>query len=128
MLPKNEKQFHISLEGEISGERYEGDFTCVCVPTISVRNKISRDELREAGDLASAPIELFLRARWLSNCAARLLDWPQWWDGAQRGQGLLDDNVLKAVYDQCIEAEIEWRQNVKKKASVSEKAPETPPA
>lgn len=128
MLPKNEKSFHISLEGELSGERYEGDFVCLCVPTVSVRNQISREELRESGDLNNVPMELFLRARWLANCSGRLIQWPTWWDGCRRGQGLIDDNVLKEVYDKCIEAEIEWRQSVKKKAPLPEKGPETPQA
>jgi hypothetical protein len=113
-LPKNEKSFHVSVEGETSGERYEGDFTCLCVPPIAIRNKIDRDELRETGDLNNVGVELFLRSKWLVNVQNRLMTWPDWWDGCRRGAALLDDNVLKELYEKCIEAEVEWRQSIKK--------------
>ena len=29
MLPKNEKVFNLNVVGEVTGERYEGDFTCI---------------------------------------------------------------------------------------------------
>ena len=120
-LPKNEKIFNISVGGEISGERYEGEFTCVCVPPIGLRNKMDREELRETGDLSNVGVELYLRSKWLVNVQNRLLSWPDWWDGCRRGASLLDDNILKVLYDKCIEAEVEWRASIKKAAP----APET---
>jgi hypothetical protein len=128
MLPKNEKSFHISVEGEITGERYEGTFACVCVPWGGLRNKIARDEIRETGDLDNISEELFLRSRWLANVQNRLVSWPEWWAGCQQGSRLLDDNVLKEVYDQCIEAEVEWRNAVKNKASETSPSQVTTPA
>ncbi len=122
MLPKNEKSFHINVVGEITGERYEGDFTCICVPFAALRNKIARDEIRETGDLDNITNELFIRARWLVNAQNRLFTWPEWWAGCNQGAKLLDDNVLKEVYDQCIEAEVEWRNAVKNKASEASQA------
>ena len=118
-LPKNNKDFRISIEGELSGERYEGDFSCVCVPPIGLKNKIDRDELRETGDLSNIGVELFMRAKWLSNVQNRLTSWPEWWDGCRKGVALLDDNVLKELYDKCIEAEAEWRQSIKKQTPVT---------
>lgn len=126
MLPKNEKTFEINVEGEVSGERYAGSFTCVCVPWGGLRNKIARDEIRESGDLDNITTELFLRARWLANTQGRLLQAPDWWVNLSQGAKLLDDNVLKEVYDKCIEAEVEWRTNVKNKASAA--TPATPEA
>jgi hypothetical protein len=118
-LPKNEKNFHVSVEGETSGERYEGEFTCICVPNIAIRNKIDRDELRETGDLNNVGAELYLRSKWLMNVQNRLLSWPDWWDGCRRGAALLDDNVLKVLYDKCIEAEVEWRTSIKNRNSAT---------
>lgn len=126
MLPKNEKTFEINVEGEITGERYMGTFTCICVPFAALRNKIARDEIRETGDLDNISADLFLRARWLVNAQNRLLSWPDWWGGCNNGARLLDENVLKEVYDKCIEAEVEWRKNVKTKAT--EASPATPQA
>jgi len=129
MLPKNEKSFNVNVVGEISGERYEGDFSCVCVPYAALRNKISRDEIRETGDLDNVTTELFLRARWLVNSQNRLLSWPDWWSGTAGGARLIDDNVLQEVYDKCIEAEIEWRKAIKDKADKALGAtPATPQA
>ncbi len=122
MLPKNEKSFHINVVGETSGERYEGDFTCICVPFIALRNKIARDEIRERGDLDTVTDELFIRARWLVNCQNRLMTWPDWWSGSANGARLMDENVLKEVYDQCIEAEVEWRKSVKEKTTEATQA------
>lgn len=122
MLPKNEKTFSISVIGEITDERYEGEFTCICVPFAALRNKIARDEIRETGDLDNITSDLFLRARWLVNVQNRLMSWPEWWGGLAQGAKLLDDNVLKEIYDKCIEAEIEWRDKVKKKATETTQA------
>src|SRR5690606_15269623 len=118
--------FSISVIGEITDERYEGEFTCICVPFAALRNKIARDEIRETGDLDNITSDLFLRARWLVNVQNRLMAWPEWWAGLAQGAKLLDDNVLKEIYDKCIEAEIEWRDKVKKKAT--ETTPATPQA
>jgi hypothetical protein len=126
MLPKNEATFELNVEGEITGEKYAGSFTCICVPTVGIRNRISRDQIRETGDLANTTDELFLRAMWLANVQGRLIGFPDWWDALGRGSRLIDDNVLKEVYDRCIEAEVEWRKNVKAKAA--ESTPQTPPA
>lgn len=124
-LPKNEKLFHISVEGELSGERYEGDFSCICVPPIGLRNKMDREELRETGDLSNVGMELYLRSRWLIQVQNRLISWPDWWDGCRRGVGLLDDNILKELFDKCVEAEVEWRQSIKKVSPVT--TPVIPP-
>lgn len=127
MLPKNEKNFHISVVGEITEQNMEGDFTCVCVPTGAQRNAIMRMENRENGDMQNVPTELFMRAKWLANVKGRLLNWPDWWDGVRQGDSLLDDNVLKEVYDQCIEAEVEWRKAIKEKAKEAASTLPTPP-
>jgi hypothetical protein len=126
MLPKNEKTFSINVEGEITGERWVGDFTCVCVPWGGLRNKIAREEIREQGDNDNVTGELFLRARWMANTQNRIIAAPEWWRSSLNGAKLLDDNVLKEVYDQCIEAEIEWRRKVRDKAT--EATPATPQA
>jgi hypothetical protein len=123
MLPKNEKTFEISVIGEITQEKFMGSFTCVCVPWTALRNKIARDEIRESGDLDNVTTELFIRSRWLANVQSRLTSWPDWWSAVGQGARLLDDNVLKEVYDQCIEAEVEWRMAIKSKAETITPAP-----
>lgn len=119
MLPKNEKTFSINVMGDDTGERFAGEFTCVCVPFISMRNKIARDEIRECGDLGNITTDLFLRSRYLVNVQSRLTSWPDWWQGMGHGARLLDENVLREVYDKCIEAEVEWRASVKAKADTT---------
>jgi len=126
MLPKNEKVFNLNVVGEVTGERYEGDFTCICVPDIRTRNKISRDEIKECGDLENISTELYARSKWLANASNRVFEAPTWWDSSLYGSRLLDDNILKAVYDKCIDAELEWRANVKGKSA--EATPATTPA
>jgi hypothetical protein len=116
MLPKNEKTFEINIEGDTTRERFIGTFTCICVPWAGLRNKISRDEVREAGDLENITTELFLRARWLANLQSRITESPDWWKGLGYGARSLDDNLLKELYDQCIEAEVEWRKKIQEKA------------
>jgi hypothetical protein len=126
MLPKNEKTFYISIVGETSQERYEGTFTCVPIATIAIKNAIERDEIREAGDLNNITVNLYKRARWQAHARNRLISWPEWWDGCRQGSDLIDDNVLKEIFDKIIEAEVEWREAVKKKAE-STKEPSTTP-
>lgn len=115
-LPSNSATFTVRVIGEVTQQEYVGEFKCICVPTTGARNAIIREELRLTGDFENVPPELIIRARWLANCRGRIEDGPIWWKESRGGEDLLDDNVLKEVHEQLMEAESKWRTSVKEKA------------
>lgn len=115
-LPDNSATFTVRVIGEVSQEEYVGEFSCVCVPTAGARNAIIREELRITGDYENVPGELLVRGRWIANCRGRITSGPIWWKESRGGEDLMDDNVLKEVYDKALEAESKWREEVKQKA------------
>jgi hypothetical protein len=115
-LPKNEAQFSFDEIGEVTQQQFVGEFTCVCVPTIALKNQISREEMRVMGDPVLAPSDLQLRGMCLANLRFRIIDGPTWWKESDGGNALLDENIPLSLYKKVLEAETSWREEVKKKA------------
>jgi len=113
----NDVPFSISLIGDVSEEKWVGDFRAK--KTLSHRDQLRRDQIRREllGSQGGTPTERALSiAMVLSELAVRITKAPKWW--AEKGDGLdLDDgNVIGEVYDNVTRIEREAAEAKKVKA------------
>jgi hypothetical protein len=128
-LPKNEKEFTVDVEkGDTTSERFKGKFKCVCVQTLKQKAEADLMRARLNGALPTSlndDTKMFHLC--LSELHNRLLSAPKWFNEASFGADLKDLNVMVAIFNECIEAEREWRIAVwgpPKKASTIEETEE----
>lgn len=113
----NDVPFSISLIGDVSEEKWVGDFRAK--KTLSHRDQLKRDQIRREllGSQGGAPTERALSiAMVLSELAVRITKAPKWW--AEKGEGLdlEDSNVIGEVYDNVTRIEREAAEAKKVKA------------
>jgi len=111
-LPENEKTFRISVIGETSKKNYEGTFVTVCVPTLRQTSQAGVIQTRLNDDLANIDQSLKMYHAMIAQCQVRLTKAPDWWIASDNGQNLLDLNVLYSIFEECMKAEKEWRDEV----------------
>ena len=114
-LPKNERTFSIKVEGDTSGETFEGQFTTRCVLNMSERHSKELEKTRLMADYANPSGTLSGIAEILSTVRAKLTKWPDWWANLDYGSKILDENVVVQIYDEVQALEREWRSEVRKK-------------
>lgn len=114
-LPKNERTFSIKLDGDTSGEKYEGQFTTKCVLTMSEKHGKELEKTRLLADYANPSPSLAGIAEILSTLRSKLTHWPDWWANLDHGSKVLDENVVIAIYDEVQGLERDWRAEVRKK-------------
>jgi len=114
-LPKNERTFSIKVEGDTSGETFEGQFTARCVLNMSERHSKELEKTRLMADYANPSGTLSGIAEILSTVRAKLTKWPDWWANLDYGSKILDENVVVQIYDEVQALEREWRSEVRKK-------------
>lgn len=119
-LPKNEKTFKVDITGEVSFNKWQGDFTVACVLNIGQKHQIEVEKTRLIADLSNPTEKLLGLSVIISNLLVRIKEAPKWWDMAS-GLDLLDENVALEVFDQCMKAEREWKDSVKKLANPPQK-------
>jgi hypothetical protein len=120
-LPKNEKTFHISLEGDTSGEKFEGQFTTKCVLNVSDKHLKELEKTRLMADYANPSSSLAGLAEILSTIRIKLVKWPDWWSSLDYGSKMLDENVIVTIYDEIQKLEQEWRNEIRSKANPQDK-------
>lgn len=125
-LPKNEKTFSIDVEGDTSGEKYVGQFSAKCVLNMSEKHTKELEKTRLLADYANPSNGLAGIAEILSTVRTRLIKWPDWWSNLDYGTKVLDENVIIAIYDELIQAESEWRKEIRKKAAPAESESQGP--
>jgi len=121
-LPKNERTFSISVEGDTTGEKFEGQFTTKCVLTMSEKHARELERTRLLSDYANPSANLSGIAEILATVRIKLIKWPDWWANLDYGSKILDENVLIQVYDEVVNREIEWREEIRKKAEPENEA------
>jgi hypothetical protein len=124
-LPKNERTFTISLEGDTTGEKFEGQFVTKCVLNMAEKHSKELEKTRMMADYANPSGSLAGIAEILSTIRAKLVKWPDWWANLDFGSKILDENVVIAIYDEIQNLENEWRSEIRKKVTDS-KEKETP--
>lgn len=118
-LPKNEMTFDFKEKGMDTGLPYEGSFTVKCVLTISDKHTLELEKTRLMADTANPSNGLAGISLTLSEVRARIISAPGWWKDCDYGAGLLDENILIRLFDECVRCETKWRETLSKKAEVA---------
>jgi len=114
-LPKNERTFTISVEGDTTGEKFEGQFTAKCVLNMTEKHQKELEKTRLMADYANPSASLAGIAEILSTIKTKLTKWPDWWANLDYGSKVIDENVVISIYDQISTLEAEWRKEIRQK-------------
>jgi hypothetical protein len=121
-LPDKESSFDFDHVADLTGKRYEGQFTVRCVLTIAQKHAMEIEKTRLLGNFTNPTDGLAGIAVILSTLRHKIVDAPEWWKQSGGGSSIEDEDVLVAIYDKIVLAEAEWREKLKKKASVQKKS------
>jgi hypothetical protein len=116
-LPKNEEQIEIDIIGDTTFKKYQGQFTIRCVLSAGQRHSMELEKSRLMGMSPQPTDALVGLAEVLGTLRAKVVEAPEWWKQSLGGSQLNDENVLMELYNKIGEAEIEWRNKVKKMAN-----------
>jgi hypothetical protein len=114
-LPKNERTFSIKVEGDTTGEVFEGQFTTRCVLNMTEKHNKELEKTRMMADYANPSATLSGIAEILSTVRVKLIKWPDWWANLDFGSKMLDENVIIAIYDETKLLENQWKSEIRKK-------------
>lgn len=112
--------FTISVDGEVTGEKYRGEFKAK--PRLSHRDQMQRDRVRRellGGDAQFADQKTLYQAEIFSQLAVRIIKAPSWWTDSNGGLDLEDDAVIAQVYKQAMKLEEEALAALKKEADAA---------
>lgn len=130
-LPNNETTFTVDVEGEVTGNRYTGSFTAICVP--NQRQKAAA-ALLESEMLVSTKGDLSVldeNTRYFIKCIAqlqfRLIKFPTWWQESDGGRNLYDINPIVEAMSKALDAENEWRKKAFEGKKTEPKFTDRPP-
>ena len=114
-LPSKEKMFDFEHTGDDTGKKYEGRFTVLCTLNIGQKHSLALEKTRLLGNYPNPTDDLAGFAVILANLRAKIVDGPEWWKQSVGGTLIEDESVLVDLYNRVQEAEIEWKDNLKKK-------------
>lgn len=114
-LPKNEKSFFFSKEGEVTMHKYEGQFTVKCVLTAADKRMLEIEQSRLMVDLKNPTPNLMAISRVVANLRIRVLKGPDWFDQILDDLETLDDNILFEVWTECLTASKAWQDELRLK-------------
>lgn len=118
-----EAKFTVTVVGETTGQNFSGIFRVK--NRLSHREQLLRDETRRQ-ILGSAPDAASPRAMnqalVFSEIAAHLIEAPKWWQLADGGLDLEDDNVVAAVYDGVVKTVSDFQESIRKQLDTDKKA------
>ena len=112
-LPKNEKTFHFSKEGEITGFKYEGQFTVKCALSLADKRLIEIEKSRLSVDLMNPTGNLDAISRLIANLRVRVISGPEWFNQQVNTMSILDENIVFEVYAECVKASEDWIKDLK---------------
>jgi len=115
-LPKNEKSFFFSKEGDITSHKYEGQFSVKCVLTAADKRMVEIEQSRLMVDLKNPTANLVAISKVTANLRTRVLKSPDWFGQMLDDLETLDDNILFDVWTECVRCSNEWFDEVKQKA------------
>jgi hypothetical protein len=114
-LPSKEKTFQFEHIGETMGKKYEGQFTVLCVLNVGQKHALALEKTRLMGNYPNPTDDLAGFAVILANLRAKIVDGPEWWKQSGGGATIEDEDALVVLYRKVTEAEIEWKEDLKKK-------------
>ena len=114
-LPNKEKSFAFEHVGETTEKKYDGQFTVRCVLNIGQKHSMALEQTRLLGSYENPTNDLSGLAIILSNLRAKIVEAPEWWKQSLGGSLVDDEDALVALYRKVVEAEVEWKEELKKK-------------
>lgn len=115
-LPKNEASFDFEHIGELTGKKYEGQFTCKCILSLADKRVLEIEKSRITADLMNPTGDLSALGTVIANLRVRVLDAPDWFRQAIQNLEILDEEVIFEIYGKCLGKAEEWRKKIKEKA------------
>ena len=115
VLPSKEKSFAFEHFGETTGKKYDGQFTVLCVLSVGQKYALSLEKTRLMGNYPNPTDDLAGFAVILANLRSKIVTAPEWWNQSGGGSNIDDEDVLVVLYRKIVEAEIEWKEELKKK-------------
>lgn len=114
-LPSKEKTFAFEHTGETTGKKYEGQFTVLCVLNVGQKHAMALEKTRLMGNYINPTDDLAGFAVILASLRARIVSGPEWWNQSGGGAVIDDEDALVVLYRKITEAELEWKEDLKKK-------------
>jgi hypothetical protein len=114
-LPNKEKNFHVDHIGADTGKKYDGQFTVLCLLNASQKHAMALEESRLLGNSSNPTDELSGFAKIFANLRAKIVDAPEWWKQSRGGATIEDEDVLVILHQKIKEAELQWKEDLKKK-------------
>ncbi len=115
----NTATFSIHVVGDKTNETFTGEFTCKLI--LSHRDELIRDsrkrELLGSINPQFADSRSVNQADIFGEVFVRITNAPQFWAESGNGLDLLDDNVVAAVYRECMRLEKEKLDAIKAKGT-----------
>lgn len=117
-LPDKSKRVYFDYENDV-GEKFEGYFTVKCRLTLRERHMLELEKTRLMGGHDNPTSGLMAIAVMLANLEIKLIDAPEWWKQNDNGRDIEDEEIVGKIYELVVDAEDEWRQELKKQAKES---------
>jgi len=114
-LPNKQKTFEFDHIGE-SGKKYDGKFTVLCSLNVGQRVLLAQEKTRILGGHANPTDDLSGFAIILANLRAKIVEGPTWWQQSNGGNLIDDEDAVVALFRKLDEAELAWKDDLKKKA------------
>ena len=112
-----DKTFVVQETGETTDRQFIGTFTVK--RTLSKRDDQLADQRRRlilGPQPENATISAANDAYVLGQLSVRITKSPAWWDESDGGLDLKDNNIIAKIYSEAVQAELEWRNEIDKRA------------
>ena len=113
-LPKREATFEFEHTGLLTGKKYDGRFTVLCILNMGQRHQLELEKTRLQSDYLNPTDGLTGLALIFSKLRVHIIDAPEWWKQSAGGILIDDEDCLVALYDKILEKEDEWRESLRK--------------
>lgn len=119
-LPSKEKTFEFNHIGLLTGKKYDGRFTVLCLLNVGQKHLMALEETRLLGNYKSPTPDLEGLAMILANLRAKIVEAPEWWKQSNGGNIIDDEEILVELYKKIRECETEWKTDLMKKAEAAQ--------
>ena len=110
-LPAMDHTFDITVTGQETGVTYVGRFKYRRA-TLGQRTRIDVMRTRLNGDLETLDSEVKEFSQAIAHLRFTIVESPDWWTASNYGSELYDGNVIAEVYNQAMDFESKWKEQV----------------
>jgi len=111
-LPQNTFSFNFECLGEITGNKYDGNFESLCVLSVGKKHELEVEKTKLKLDFKNPTDGLESISYLLAVLKVRLINAPTWWEQSRNGFDLLDENIIIALYSKVMEGEENWKKRL----------------